>query len=177
MNMMFKLPLRFMAPDGDGETPPKPDKTFTQAELDAIVSDRLKREKDKYSDYDELKKSKTELDELKKSQMSEVEKLKAENEALQKKAAEKEAALKVQELKELKSKLCAAAGLKAELADRLSGEDETSIKKDIEELKKLIPSAPAGGGGTPPASDTKTPPIPTKSGDSLRDSIAAFYSK
>lgn len=177
MNMMFKLPLRFMAPDDDGNTPPKQDKTFTQADLDSIVSDRLKREKEKYSDYEDLKKSKEELDNLKKSQMSEVEKLKAEKEALEKKVAEKDAAAKAQELKELKAKLCSAAGLKAELANRLSGEDETSIKKDIEELKKLIPSAPAGGGGTPPASDTKTPPIPTKSGDSLRDSIAAFYSK
>ena len=28
-------------------------KTFTQAELDAVVKDRLKREREKYSDYDD----------------------------------------------------------------------------------------------------------------------------
>lgn len=31
------------------------DKTFTQAELDAIVRDRLKREREKFGDYDDLK--------------------------------------------------------------------------------------------------------------------------
>ena len=34
-------------------------KTFTQSELDAIISDRLKRERDKYADYETLKEKAT----------------------------------------------------------------------------------------------------------------------
>lgn len=34
---------------------PAPEKTFTQAELDAIIGERLSRERQKYADYDELK--------------------------------------------------------------------------------------------------------------------------
>jgi hypothetical protein len=38
------------------------EKTFTQAELDAVVKDRLKREREKYADYDAVKAKATKLD-------------------------------------------------------------------------------------------------------------------
>ncbi len=38
------------------------EKTFTQAELDSIVKDRLAREKGKYADYEELKAKATKFD-------------------------------------------------------------------------------------------------------------------
>ena len=40
---------------GEAKTTEKPEKTFSQAELDAVISDRLKREREKYSDYEALK--------------------------------------------------------------------------------------------------------------------------
>ena len=40
-------------PEQTAEQPEQ--RTFTQAEVDAIVSDRLKRERAKYSDYDDIK--------------------------------------------------------------------------------------------------------------------------
>lgn len=59
-------------------------KTFTQAELDAVVRDRLARERTKYADYDELKAKATEADKAKGQldKMSEqLESLTRENEA------------------------------------------------------------------------------------------------
>ena len=40
-------------------------KTFTQEQLDAIITDRLQRERAKYADYEELKKAKGELEQIK----------------------------------------------------------------------------------------------------------------
>ena len=44
-----------MAETVNQEQNTEPEKTFTQAELDAIVGDRLKRERAKYADYSDLK--------------------------------------------------------------------------------------------------------------------------
>jgi len=81
----------FWRPDGGGDggnsdpTPGgDPPKTFTQEQLDAIIADRLQRERGKYADYEDLKKAKDELDALKAGQLSEAEKL-------NKRAAEAEA--------------------------------------------------------------------------------------
>lgn len=41
--------------DPEGDPAPQPDKTFTQADLDAKIAERLKRERAKYADYDDLK--------------------------------------------------------------------------------------------------------------------------
>lgn len=178
-----RFDLQFFAEGGSdpgttGGGDPKPQdgpggKTFTQEDLDRVVQERLDRERKKYADYEDLKKAKDELEKLKEGQMSELDKAKKALEEAQKAAAEKDAALKAMELRQLKAKLCAEAGLDGALADRVQGEDEAGIKKDLEALKKLIPPKPAGGAGAPPSAD----PGKTKSGDPLRDSIAAHYQK
>jgi hypothetical protein len=75
---------------------------LTQDQLDAIINDRLSREKKKYSDYDDMKKKVTDFekqqDELRKSQLSEIELAKEEA----KKLAEEKATYEKQ-LAELKS--------------------------------------------------------------------------
>ena len=82
--------------------PAEPERTFTQAEMDAIIGDRLKRERAKYADYDEAKAALDELTQLKEANKSELEKaveerdrLKAE---LEKRDAERAHAEKVAEL-------------------------------------------------------------------------------
>ena len=57
------------------------DKSFTQADLDRIVADRLAREKAKFGDYEDLKRKAAEFDKGQQAQLSEQEKLKAELEA------------------------------------------------------------------------------------------------
>lgn len=54
-------------PDGDT-------RTFTQAELDRVVSDRLARERAKFGDYETLKAAKAELDQIKADNASELDK-------------------------------------------------------------------------------------------------------
>lgn len=73
----------------DPATEPAPGKTFTQAELDKIVGDRLKREKDKYADYDAVKAKAKQLDDIETANKSDLEKAQTERDALK---AERDAA-------------------------------------------------------------------------------------
>ena len=58
-------------------------KTFTQDEVNAIVSDRLKRANEKYADYDALKEKASKLDEIEEAQKSELQKANEKAQALE----------------------------------------------------------------------------------------------
>lgn len=77
-----------------GADDPKPEKTFTQAELDELITKRLERERKKYEGFDELKTKLTEYEqaeeERRKAAMSEQERLEAEKAEALKKAEEAE---------------------------------------------------------------------------------------
>ena len=60
------------------------EKTFTQAELNAIVQKRLGEEKAKYENYEELKAKALKFDELEEQNKSELQKANDKAEALQK---------------------------------------------------------------------------------------------
>jgi hypothetical protein len=65
------------APDATPEPTPEPapaDKTFTQAELERTVQDRLARERKKYEGYEDLKKRAEEYDKLQDAQKTELQK-------------------------------------------------------------------------------------------------------
>lgn len=85
-------PVQDPTPDPD----PSPSPTFTQAELDAKIADRLARERKKYADYEDLKTKLAELEaaeaERQKAAMSEQERTAAELAAAKKAAEEAEAA-------------------------------------------------------------------------------------
>ncbi|ETT64940.1 hypothetical protein BSK66_07970 [Paenibacillus odorifer] len=92
----YPLNLQLFA-EGDPDPDPTPDKTFTQAELDLIVADRLARERkkaEKFADYDELKTKLTALEQAEaeraKSDLTEAERLTADLEAARIKAQEAE---------------------------------------------------------------------------------------
>ena len=46
------------------------EKTFTQSQLNAIVADRLSREREKYAGYDELKEKAAQFDEMQEANKS-----------------------------------------------------------------------------------------------------------
>lgn len=167
--------MRFMALDGDGGNPPadppkNTEKSFTKEDIDAAIE----KERKKFADYEDLKKSKQELDELKKSQLSESEKIKAELDVAKAELEKKAAEIKSMKIMQLRAKLCNEAGLPAAFADRIIGDDEAAIKKDIEAVKEIIPATPVGGKGAPAdGGDTAT----KKSGDPLRDAVAGYYNK
>ena len=60
------------------------EKTFTQAELDSIVGERLKRERAKYEDYESIKEKANQYDEMVEAQKSELQKAIERGDALQK---------------------------------------------------------------------------------------------
>ena len=58
--------------------------SFTQEQFDAIIKDRLARERNKYKDYDELRQKAAEYDKKKRAEMDEIERLRADLELIQK---------------------------------------------------------------------------------------------
>lgn len=62
-------------PTPDPKPDPKPeDRTFSQAELDRILQDRLARDRQKYADYDDIKTKAAKFDKLEAEQMSDLQK-------------------------------------------------------------------------------------------------------
>lgn len=124
------------------------ERTFTQAELDAIVGDRLKRERSKYADYEELKGKAQQYDAAQEAAKSDLEKaveerdkLRARLDALEAEKAHADAV----------AKAAAEHGVDAALLARMSGDvDENALF-----LKEKRASAPKHGsvpdyGETPP---------------------------
>lgn len=76
------------APAPPAPAPPTPDpdadKTFVQADVDRIVSERLAREKAKYADYDDVKAKAEQFDAVQAAQQTELERAQSENVKLQK---------------------------------------------------------------------------------------------
>lgn len=96
----YKLDLQLFADsggeegEGAGNGGEGGEKTFTQAELDRILADRLDRDRKKYADYDDLKAKITEFEraeaERQKQAMTEQERLAAEKAEAERKAQEAE---------------------------------------------------------------------------------------
>ena len=135
------------------------EKKFGQKEVDAIVKDRLAREKEKYKDYDDLKKKIQEIEKKEKANLPEIERLRTEVEEKAKLIALKEEEIKQAQVLNLKLELLDAEGLPKFWAKRILGQTEEEIKADIAEIKKLLGEKKENvGKGTAPAVTTsKTP--------------------
>lgn len=136
------------------------DKTFTQAEVDAIVRDRLKRERDatatKYADYDELKTKAADADKNK----TQLDKMAEQLAAIETRATKAEATNLRNEV--ITTKL---RGVPASLAKRLTGKTKEELEADADEL---VADWKAAGGKvdddtvTADAPAGKTPPVPAR---------------
>lgn len=127
----------------------------TQEQFEAAIKDRINREKDtvskKYEGYtspDDLKKVKDDYA----KQIADLTKAAEDNAKkyadYDKKIAEKDAKIKSYESASVKTRIAHETGLPYELAGRLSGDTEDDIKKDAENLVKLI-----GKGKSAPLAD------------------------
>lgn len=136
---------------GDAGKDSGQEKTFTQAELEAVLADRLRREREKYKDYADLKKMAEEYKKLKESQMSETEKLQAKLAEYERQLLEKEREIAEARMESLKLKVLDEMGLPKSWASRIFGTTEEEIKQDAEELKKLlgVQGKPVGSGTNP----------------------------
>ena len=104
-------------------------KTFTQSELDAIISDRLKRERDKYADYETLKEKARRFDEIEEESKTELQKAHEKAEKLE---SELTQLRKAEEIRTIREKVATEHGIPTNL---LTGETEETC---IEQAKALI---------------------------------------
>ena len=133
------------------------EKTFTQSELNAIVADRLSRERGKYSDYEELKKKAAQFDAAEESRKSELERATEKAAELQKKLDDIEHANAVRAMREKAAK---DVGLPADMVEFLTGADESAC---VAQAKKLVERVTSSG--FPKVKDggeTRTPSLSKK---------------
>lgn len=88
------------------------EKTFTQSELDQIISERLKREREKYTDYDSLKEKAQRLDQIEEDAKSELQKAQEKAERLQTELSEMKHA---EEVRAIRDKVAQTTGVPASL--------------------------------------------------------------
>lgn len=125
-------------PDDTGTTGGK---TFTQAEVDAIVRDRLKRERDatatKYADYDDLKTKAAEAD----KSATQLDKIQQQMVAMSERAEKSERAATIREVAdELK--------ISVRQASRLSGKTKDELLADGRDfLQDFAPKGSTDGTG------------------------------
>lgn len=131
----------------------------TQEEFDAAIKARLSREKEKYADYDQLKSL---VEDLKKENVdlkSTIEANRQSKEDADKQLEEMQNQISNYETASLRTRVALQHGLPYDLADRLQGTDEESLKADAERLagfmKKTQPVAPVRN-TEPQVGDNKT---------------------
>lgn len=104
------------------------ERTFTQAEVDAIVGDRLKRDRAKYSDYDDLKAKAAKFDELEEANKSELQKAVELNQTLQ---TELDALKNANALRDIRSKVAEETGVPMNL---LTADTEEACRTQAEAI-------------------------------------------
>lgn len=117
------------------------DKTFTQAEVDAIVRDRLKRERDatasKYADYDDLKAKAAEAE----KSTSQLDKMQQQLEAMAKRAEASERQTMIREVAD-------ELGISTKQAARLHGSTKDELLSDGKDfLADFAPKSEKNEGG------------------------------
>ncbi|MFS7001200.1 DUF4355 domain-containing protein [Carnobacterium maltaromaticum] len=121
----------------------------TQEEFDEAVKNRVKREQEtiekKYADYEQLKTRNTELEEK-------VAKSDESSKAHEITVADLNAKISDYETASLRTKIAVQNGLPLDLAERLVGTDEASIKADAERLAGFVVKQAT----PPPLKDTET---------------------
>ena len=106
----------------------------TQEEFDAAIKERLSREKAKYSDYDQLKSRVTELETENVDLKSTIEANNQSKADADKQLEEMQSKIAGYETASLRTRVALQHGLPYDLADRLQGTDEESLKADAERL-------------------------------------------
>lgn len=112
---------------------PATEKTFTQDEVNGIVSERLKRVEAKYEDYDQLKEKAAKLDKIEEENKTELERATERAAELQ---GELDTLKKANELKAIKEKVASETGVPVNLITGTTEEECMEIAKAISEYAK-----------------------------------------
>lgn len=113
------------------------EKTFTQSELDQIIGERLKREREKYPDYDALKEKAARLDKIEEDAKTELQKAQEKTEKLE---AEISAMKHTEEVRAIRDKVAQATGVPASL---LTGETEEACNEQAAGILSFKTTNPA----------------------------------
>lgn len=105
--------------------------SFTQADIDRIVKERLSRQAEKYADYNELKTKAAKLDEAEQAKKTELEKA-------QEARIKLEQELHALRLSQLRSQVAAEKGLPADAVRFLPGTTREELEQAAEVLAKLV---------------------------------------
>lgn len=132
--------------------PAEPERTFTQAEMDAIIGDRLKRERAKYADYDELKDKAQQYDAAQEAAKSDLEKAVEERDRLK---AEVEQFKAEKERAEAIAKAAAEFKVDPAMLARMAGDVEDNAKFLAEQAKSAPKYGDMHDGGEKAASSRK----------------------
>lgn len=117
----------------------------TQEQLDAVIGERLKREREtlakKYNNYlspetfqEETGKLNTEIERLNSALEEANSKIASHDEEM----AEKDKKLKAYESHSVKTRIANEVGLSSDAIEFLTGDDEESIRKSAESLKSIV---------------------------------------
>ena len=123
----------------------------TQEELDSIIKDRLKRERDTTNKRFEGWISPDDHQKALNAANKAFDDYKKAHEGDEQTIADLTAKNKEYETASLKSRIAHEVGLSYDWISRISGDDEASIRKDAESLKKLV-----GNGATLPTKNTES---------------------
>lgn len=138
-------------PEPEGQKPEgeekQPEQTFTQADVDRIVKERVQRERAKYADYDDLR-----------TKAGEATTLEERVALIERQARESEA-------RALRAEVANAKGLTPNQAKRLVGESREELEADADELLKDIGAQQKRGNRVPTEGKTTSKP----GDDDLRD--------
>ncbi len=130
----------------------------TQEQLDAILKDRLARQKEsiekQYADYEELKKKIGDLESANQKLGQSATESASKLTEYEKQIAERDLKIKSYEANSVKNRIALEVGLPFEMASRLKGETEEEIRKDAESLFKVI-------GASKPVAPLANPEVPT----------------
>lgn len=137
--------------DKQPEQQAQPERTFTQADVDRIITERLAKERSKAESM--AAKAREEAERKAAEEQGKYQEL---YQKAQQQVAELEAKLKAAEIASIKREVAARLNMPAALADRLQGEDEASIEADAKALLAALPKPTApninsgtGNGATP----------------------------
>jgi hypothetical protein len=122
--------------------------SFSQADVDRIVADRITRERGKFKDYDDLKNKAGEFDKLQDSQKSEL-----QREAEKRTAAEAE--LAVLRVDKVRRDAAAKVGLSADLAEFITATDQAEAEAQAKRLADRVKPPEA----TPPPAGSPRPGV------------------
>lgn len=136
----------------NAQEPKTEERTFTQAELNAIVQKRIGEEKAKYENYEELKEKAQKFDEIAEANKTELQKAKEKADGLQ---VELDNIKKATALRDLRDEVSKTKGVPANLLTGATREECEAQADQILTFAKASPGYPAVPDGGEPTGSVK----------------------